>query len=120
MTSGALNQEWAVPSATLEATGAKSGLPRAVQITYFHDGLDTITVASNYGGPKHPQWYFNLIAHPQCQLGGKRFVATEVTDLDEYERLYALAVQVFAGYRDYRATAAASGRQIPVFRLAPR
>ena len=47
-------------------------------------------------------------------------MATEVTDPGEYERLYALAGQVFAGYRDYRATTAATGRQIPVFRLEPR
>ncbi|MFE7421835.1 nitroreductase/quinone reductase family protein [Rhodococcus sp. NPDC057529] len=120
VTGGALNQEWAVPSATLEATGAKSGVRRAVQITYFHDGRDAVVVASNYGGPKHPQWYYNLIAHPECQLGGERFVATEVTDSDEYARLYALAVQVFAGYGDYRAKTAPMRRRIPVFRLEPR
>ena len=107
-------------TATLETTGAKSGLPRAVQITYFHDGRDAVAIASNYGGENHPQWYYNLIAHPECQLGGEKFVATEVTDPDEYERLYALAVQVYAGWADYRAKTMSIGRQIPVFRLAPR
>ncbi|GCE42989.1 hypothetical protein Rhow_007118 [Rhodococcus wratislaviensis] len=47
-------------------------------------------------------------------------MATEVTDFDEYARLYALAVQVFAGYGDYRAKTAPMGRRIPVFRLEPR
>lgn len=119
-TGGRLNREWMVPSATLEAVGAKSGLPRPVQTTYFHDGRDAVLIASNYGGTKHPQWYYNLVAHPKCQLGGERFVATEVTDPGEYERLYALAVQVYAGYGDYRVTTASAGRQIPVFRLEPR
>jgi deazaflavin-dependent oxidoreductase (nitroreductase family) len=101
-------------------TGAKSDQPREVQLTYFHDGSDPILIASNYGGPKHPQWYHNLIAHPECQFGDETFVATEVTDSDEYARLYGLAEQVYAGYGDYRAKTAPIGRQIPVFRLKPR
>ena len=109
-----------IASAPLMTTGAKSGQPREVQLTYFHDGGDPILIASNYGGPKHPQWYYNLKAHPECQLGDEKFVATEVTDPDEYERLYGLAEQVYAGYGDYRVKTAAIGRQIPVFRLKPR
>jgi hypothetical protein len=69
--------------------------------------------------PKHPQWYYNLKAHPQCQFGDERFVATEVTDPDEYVRLVALAEKVYAGYGDYRAKTASVGRQIPIFRLKP-
>lgn len=88
-------------------------------MSYFHDGSDPIVIASNYAGPKHPQWYYNLKAHPECQFGGEHFVATEVTDPDEYTRLYALAEKVFAGYGDYREETAAVGRQIPVFRLKP-
>ena len=46
-------------------------------------------------------------------------MATEVTDPDEYVRLYALAEKVYAGYGDYRAKTASVGRQIPIFRLKP-
>lgn len=121
VTGGRLTWELGViPTATLEATGAKSGLPRAVQITYFHDGRDAVAVASNYGGTKHPQWYYNLIAHPECRLGGERFAATEVTDSDEYARPYALAEQVYAGWGDDRAKTAPTGRRITAFRLEPR
>ena len=109
-----------IATAPLMTTGAKSGKPREVQLTYFHDGSDPILIASNYGGPKHPQWYYNLRAHPECEFGGERFVATEVTNSDEYARLYALAEQVYAGYSDYRAKTAPIGRQIPIFRLKPR
>jgi len=45
--------------------------------------------------------------------------ATEVTDPDEYARLYALAEQVYAGYGDYRVKTVAIGCKIPVFRLNP-
>jgi deazaflavin-dependent oxidoreductase (nitroreductase family) len=109
-----------VVTAPLKTTGAKSGQPREVQITYFHDGPDAIAIASNYGGAKHPQWYYNLIAHPQCELGGETFVATEVTNPDEHARLFVLGEQVYAGWRDYRAKTAPVGRQIPIFRLTPR
>jgi deazaflavin-dependent oxidoreductase (nitroreductase family) len=111
-------QFWSVATAPL-TKGAKSGQPREVQLAYFHDRADPILVASNYGGRRHPQWYYNLKAHPECEFAGEKFVATEVTDPDEHTRLYGLAEKVFAGYSDYRAETAAVGRHIPVFRLKP-
>jgi deazaflavin-dependent oxidoreductase (nitroreductase family) len=104
-------------TAPLTSTGAKSGLPREHQLTYFHDGPDPILIASNSAESKHPQWYYNLKANPQCSFGDERFVATEVTDPSEYRRLYDLAEKVYAGYTDYRIKTAVFGRQIPVFRL---
>lgn len=109
-----------VPSATLTTTGAKSGLPRVAQIAYFHDGDDVIVIASNYGGDRHPQWYHNLVAHPECDLGGETFRATEVTDPSEYARLYGLAERYYAGFADYKAMTALVGRKIPVLRLSPQ
>ena len=109
-----------VPSATLTTTGAKSGLRRETQLAYFHEGSDVIVMASNYGGDRHPQWYHNLVAHPECTLGGEGFLAEEVTDPDEYGRLFGLAERYFGGFTDYREKAARSGRAIPVFGLAPR
>jgi deazaflavin-dependent oxidoreductase (nitroreductase family) len=108
-----------IATAPLMTTGAKSGQPRETQLTYFHDGPDPILIASYGGGPKNPQWYYNLRAHPECQFGDEKFVATEVTDPDEHTRLYGLAEQVYAGYVDQRVKAATVGRQIPVFRLKP-
>jgi len=110
----------AIINAPLVSTGAKSGLPRVVQLTYFHDGPDVILLASNYGGTRHPQWYHNLKANPDCEFGEQSFSAAEVTDPDEYARLFALAERVYAGYDDYRAKTAPAGRRIPIFRLRPR
>ncbi|WNG86379.1 nitroreductase family deazaflavin-dependent oxidoreductase [Mycobacterium sp. ITM-2016-00317] len=109
-----------IVNAALRTVGAKSGKPREVQLTYFHDGADVILVASNFGGSRHPQWYYNLKAHPECEFGQEPFTAQQVTDPDEHRRLYALAEQVYAGYADYREKTADSGRQIPIFRLTPR
>jgi deazaflavin-dependent oxidoreductase (nitroreductase family) len=109
-----------VPSATLETTGARSGRPRQSQIAYFHDGPNAIVMASNYGGDKHPQWYHNLVAHPSCELGNEPFRAEEVTDGDEYARLFKLAEGYYGGFTDYREKTARTGRTIPVLRLIPR
>ncbi len=38
----------------------------------------------------------------ECEFGGEPFTASEVTDPDEYARLFALAEQVYEGYDDYR------------------
>ncbi len=109
-----------VPSATLTTTGAKSGQLRKAQIAYFHDGRDVIVMASNYAGSKHPQWYHNLVAHPDCELGDDVFRAHEVTDPDDYAHLFGLAEGYFRLFTDYREKTAKIGRTIPVFRLSPR
>jgi deazaflavin-dependent oxidoreductase (nitroreductase family) len=107
-------------TAPLVSTGAKTGQRREHQLTYFHDGPDPILIASNAGGTKHPQWYHNLKAHPECEFGFERFVATEITDPDEYARLFGLGEKVYGGYAAYRTKTAAVGRTIPVLRLKPR
>ncbi|VEG57342.1 deazaflavin-dependent nitroreductase family protein [Mycolicibacterium aurum] len=119
LTSGRVNMG-PIVNAPLRTTGAKTGQPREVQLTYFHDGSDVILVASNFGGSKHPQWYYNLKANPDCTFGQEPFTATQVTDAEEYRRLYELAERVYAGYGDYRDQTANTGRQIPIFRLTPR
>jgi deazaflavin-dependent oxidoreductase (nitroreductase family) len=110
-----------VPSATLTTTGAKSGQVRQAQVAYFHDCHDDVIVmASNYAGSKHPQWYHNLVAHPDCELGDEAFRAEEVTEPGEYARLFGLAEGYFQLFADYRVKAAQVGRTIPVMRLTPR
>ena len=82
-------------TAPLVTTGAKSGLRREHQLTYFHDGRDPILTASNYGGPKHPQWYYNLKANPQCEFGDEPFIAKEITDPDEEMPAYTASPKRF-------------------------
>lgn len=58
-------------------------------------------VASNYGGARHPAWYYNVRANPSVTLCGGgfegRFVAEEIT-APEYDRPWALAKQWNPGY----------------------
>lgn len=116
-TNGRVGMGLMLPSALLEATGAKSGTPRTCPVLYFHDGADAILIASSFGREKDPAWAHNLRAHPACRLGGEPFSAAEVQDEAERDRLWELADRVYPGYADYRVRAGKVGRTIPVFRL---
>lgn len=118
-TNGRIGMGLMLPNALLEATGAKSGLPRACPVLYFHDGADVILVASSFGREKDPAWSRNLKAHPACRLGGDAFTAAVVEDEAERDRIWGLADRVYPGYADYRARAGRVGRTIPLFRLTP-
>ncbi|MCV7257801.1 nitroreductase family deazaflavin-dependent oxidoreductase [Mycobacterium shimoidei] len=121
-TRGHLNSAFGgLPIVVLISTGARSGQPRETPLTYFTDGDDVILVASNYGGARHPAWYHNLMAHPECELRigkrGGRFVAREASGADR-DRLYALAIELYPGYANYAAQTDGV-RTIRVLRLTP-
>ncbi len=99
-------------------TGAKSGEPRSQPLTLLDDGDGLLAIGSNYGREKHPSWSANLLAHPECtvELGGPpKFFRAELLTGDERARAWATAVDVFAGYENYRKRCAP--REIRVFRL---
>ena len=118
-TGGRIRLSVGIPIVVLVTTGARSGQRRESPLAYFTDGDDVILIASNYGTAKHPGWYHNLIAHPECELRigprGGRFVARQVTGPDR-DRLYALAadrlIPVFPLHEQRCGT-----RSIPVMRL---
>jgi deazaflavin-dependent oxidoreductase (nitroreductase family) len=107
----------------LTVPGRKSGLPRTTSLLYYTEGEDVILIASSYGREHHPGWYYNLVAHPECELRaagrGGRYRAVEVTDEAERRRLYEKAYDLYDGWRDYERRTAAVGRTIPVLRLTP-
>jgi len=77
----------------LTTTGAKSGQPRTTPVGYARDGDDLIIIASAGGAPTHPDWYYNLVAHPMVtvELGPETFQArATVAEGEEQERLYTL------------------------------
>jgi deazaflavin-dependent oxidoreductase (nitroreductase family) len=81
------------PVVLLTTTGAKSGQPRTTPVGYARDGDDLIIIASAGGAPTHPDWYYNLVAHPMVtvELGPETFQArATVAEGEERERLYTL------------------------------
>ena len=121
-TRGRLKLSPNLPMVVLTSVGARSGEHREVPLAYFTDGDDVILIASNWGGARHPAWYHNLRAHPECQLHigprGGSFLAKEAVGGDR-DQLYELAADrlnhVFA-LHDKRSGEA---RTIPVMRLTP-
>lgn len=119
-TGGRIRMAGPLPTVLLTTTGAKSGKFRETALVYFHDHGDVILIASNFGQARNPGWYYNLLAHPdEALLNGEPYYAVE-QNTAERERLFALAVQLYPGYADYRRRTEAVGRTIPVLRLMPR
>lgn len=103
------------PELLLISTGAKTGRRRTTPLTYFTDGDRAVVVASNYGGSRHPAWYYNVLAHPRVTIsaGGYTgtFVGHEVSGA-ERDRLWNLAKAFIPSYADYERLA--GRRTIPV------
>jgi deazaflavin-dependent oxidoreductase (nitroreductase family) len=119
LTGGRVSSVYPAPVMLLTTTGAKTGQPRTLPLLYLVDGDALFLIASNYGRPSHPAWYRNLVANPKVDvLAGKRsgtYAAREITDPGERDRVWDLALDQYAGYADYEASA--SDRTIPVVRL---
>lgn len=105
----------------LDHVGAKSGTLRTSPLLYVEDGENLAIVASKGGFPKHPAWFHNLLANPDTfvQVGPERRpVHAREAGPEERDRLWGLAVDSYAGYRDYAARS--KGREIPLVVLEPR
>lgn len=104
----------------LTTTGAKSGLPRTVPLIGLQDGERVILLASNWGQPHYPAWYYNLRANPLAQVriaeATRPYTARQAAD-EEYDRYWARAVAIYPGYENYKASA--TNRDIPIFVLEP-
>ncbi len=106
----------------LTSIGARSGKRWETPLAYFTDGDDVILIASNWGRERHPAWYHNLLAHPECELHigprGGAFLAREIEGADR-DRLFALAVdRLNNGWALYEQRINGI-RTIPIMRLSP-
>jgi len=53
----------------LTTTGARSGRPHTAVLGYYPDTANRVlVVGSAGGGPKHPDWYHNLVANPRVTV----------------------------------------------------
>ncbi|MBV8819540.1 MAG: nitroreductase family deazaflavin-dependent oxidoreductase [Acidobacteriaceae bacterium] len=97
-----------VPVVMLTSTGAKSGEPRTVAVYGIPhpDGLSLI--ASNFGGAKHPAWYYNLKAHPEAtvSIGRDTWRATaRLANPVERGEIWTKGLQIYPGWRKYETRA---------------
>lgn len=109
-----------LPIMTLTTTGAKSGQPRSVPLICVPNEEEIILIASNWGGQKHPAWYYNLKATPACTLtvdDKTEPYTAQVVDGDERETYWQIAASYYSGYDAYKTRT--NGREIPVIVLTP-
>ncbi|MDH6435461.1 deazaflavin-dependent oxidoreductase (nitroreductase family) [Streptomyces sp. SAI-144] len=102
----------------LTTTGARTGTPRTNPVGYLPDGGDRILVIASAGGsPRHPDWYRNLVAHPQVTVESGVFTyeaKAVVLAGEERDRAFARAVESDRGWATYQEK---TDRVLPVVAL---
>ena len=105
------------PVLLLTTTGAKSGLPRTSPMMYLEQDGKVYVFASKGGAPTNPDWYHNLVAHPDVtvELGAETYSASaRVTSGEERDTVYAKQAHLYPGFAEY---AEKTSRVIPVVEL---
>ena len=109
------------PLLLLRHTGARTGTKRVNPLAYL--ALDTgyAVFASKGGAATNPDWYHNLLAHPETTIEiGDREIEVKARDAQGAERdeIWERQKREFPGFAGYEAKA--KGRRIPVIILEPR
>ncbi len=102
------------PLLLLTTTGAKSGKSHTTPVRAFFDGDVTYVFASKGGAPSHPDWYRNLVAHPDVtvELGSETFKARAViASGEERKRLWEKAIAEEPTFGEYQTK---TTREIPI------
>ena len=109
------------PIVEITTLGAKSNQPRTMPLVGVIDKEKIALIASSFGREHNPGWYYNLKAHPECDVlfNGRtgKYIARE-TEGDEYNHYWKMAVSYYIGYEKYKERAA--HRHIPVMVLEPK
>jgi deazaflavin-dependent oxidoreductase (nitroreductase family) len=102
------------PLLLLHTAGARSSQPRVNPMMYQKVDGGYAVFASKGGAPTNPDWYYNLLAHPQVQaeIGtGTVELVARVAAGDERERIWSAQKTAYPGFADYERK---TTRQIPV------
>ena len=102
------------PMLLLHTTGAKSGKERVNPMMYRDVGDELAVFATKAGAPTNPDWYHNLLAHPEttAEIGTDTVsvVAREAKG-DERTKIWEAQKKDYPGFAEYEA---GTTRQIPV------
>jgi deazaflavin-dependent oxidoreductase (nitroreductase family) len=101
----------------LTSTGAKSGQQRINPLWYMQDGERLFIFASRGGEPTNPDWYYNIVAHPEVaiEVGTEKFNAKAVVITGkERDEIYEKQAALFSNFDEYQKK---TSRIIPVVEL---
>lgn len=108
------------PMVLVHHRGARSGTERVNPMMYQAVGDDLAVFASAAGADKNPDWYHNLLAHPDTTVElGTDTVPVHVRELPREERdpVWETQKERYPGFADYEAK---TDRVIPVLLLERR
>lgn len=103
-----------IPLLLLHTTGAKSGQQRINPLAYTTDGERLVIIASKGGAPTSPDWYHNIVAHPDVtvEVGTETFEArATIAEGAERDELYAKQAALMPNFASYQEK---TTRKIPV------
>ena len=105
----------------LHTVGAKTGEPRVSPVLGIADGDAWLVIASAGGSPRHPAWYFNLVAQPDVAIE----TPTETVDVHatvlegaDYDAAWAKFLARSSAFEQYAQRT--DGRTMPIIRLSRR
>jgi deazaflavin-dependent oxidoreductase (nitroreductase family) len=109
-----------LPIIMLTTTGARTGEQRTLPVLALPDGDHLVVIASNFGRPSNPGWYYNLRAHPYAMITWKgSSVEMRARELigEERQRYVERGLEAYPWWAPYHRRAAP--RQRPVIMLEP-
>jgi deazaflavin-dependent oxidoreductase (nitroreductase family) len=116
-----LGSAFGMPVVELHTVGRTSGLPRSTMLTApVVDGDRVVLVASKGGDDRDPDWYRNLVAHPEIELtmaGRRRPMRARRASPQEKAQLWPRVVAAYRGYGGYQRR---TSRDIPLVICEPR
>lgn len=115
-----LGSAFGMPVVELHTVGRTSGLPRSTMLTApVVDGDRVVLVASKGGDDRDPDWFRNLIAHPDVELtlaGRRRPMRARQASAAEKAELWPRVVAAYRGYGSYQRR---TERDIPLVICEP-
>jgi deazaflavin-dependent oxidoreductase (nitroreductase family) len=116
-----LGSAFGMPVVELHTVGRTSGRPRSTMLTApVVDGEKVVLVASKGGDDRDPDWYRNLMAHPDVELtmaGRRRPMRARRASPEEKADLWPRVVAAYQGYASYQRR---TERDIPLVICEPR
>jgi deazaflavin-dependent oxidoreductase (nitroreductase family) len=107
------------PVLVLTTTGARTGEPREVVVTFTRDGDDYVVVGSKSGEPQDPAWFKNLIANPVVTVETDRRTFQAKATVAEGADRDALWDRHMAEHPQFAEYPSKTTRIIPIARLTP-
>lgn len=107
------------PLLLLHTVGARTGNPRVNPMMYLDDHGRYLVFASKAGADTNPDWYHNLLAHPDTSIEvADRTLEVHAVELQgaERDRLFNQQASLYPGFEGYQRK---TNRVIPVVALVP-